>query len=107
MRPLNGFDLTDGSERDMEQLGRILSRRRWPGNVRQLQAEVKCIWAASKGDLKKMLKLTLECESKSEPEQLLEVLQLTNWNRREAARLLGVSEGTIRAHIKKLNLTKT
>ncbi len=102
-----GFDLTDGSEQDMEQLGRILSRRRWPGNVRQLQAEVKRIWAASKGDLRKMLKLAEESRPTSERDELLTVLEQTSWNRREAARLLGVSDTAVRRRIRKFNLSKT
>ncbi len=102
-----GFDLTDGGERDMEQLGRILSQRRWPGNVRQLQAEVKRIWAASKGDLRKMLKLAEESKPMSERDELLTVLEQTGWNRREAARLLGVSDTAVRRRIRKFNLSKT
>ncbi len=102
-----GFDLAEGSDQDLEQLGRILSRRRWPGNVRQLQAEVRRIWAASKGDLKRMLKLAEESRPMSERDELLTVLEQTNWNRRRAAQILGVSEGTIRYRLKKLNLTKT
>jgi transcriptional regulator of acetoin/glycerol metabolism len=38
---------------------------------------------------------------------LLAVLQECDWNRREAARRLGVSEGTIRARIKRFNLVES
>ena len=62
---------------------------------------------ALKGDLKKLLKLAEESRPMSERDELFTVLEQTNWNRRRAARILGVSEGTIRYRIKKLNLTKT
>lgn len=100
-----GFDLTkNGTERDIERLGKVLSQRSWPGNVRQLRAEIRHLWLLSHGDLSRMIELAVAGEATSEPEQLLEVLERANWNRREAARILGVSEGTIRNRIKKYHL---
>jgi DNA-binding NtrC family response regulator/tetratricopeptide (TPR) repeat protein len=100
-----GFDLTKNrSQRDIERLSKILSQRPWPGNIRQLRAEVRHLWLLSHGDISQMIDLAVESEITSEPEQLLEVLERTNWNRREAARILGVSEGTIRNRIKKYDL---
>ena len=37
-------------------------------------------------------------------DRLIEVLELTGWNRSKAASVLGVSEGTIRNRIKKYGL---
>jgi transcriptional regulator with PAS, ATPase and Fis domain len=100
-----GFDLTKNrSHREIERLSKILSERPWPGNIRQLRAEVRHLWLLSHGDLSQMIDLAVESEPTAEPERLLEVLEQTNWNRREAARVLGVSEGTIRNRIKKYDL---
>jgi transcriptional regulator with AAA-type ATPase domain/tetratricopeptide (TPR) repeat protein len=99
-----GFNLTDGNESEVERLGKILSHRTWPGNVRELEHEVKRLWTGAKGDLSRMIELALDSSSKSKPEFLLQLLEMHNWNRREVARELGVSEGTIRAWIKKLGL---
>jgi transcriptional regulator with PAS, ATPase and Fis domain len=102
-----GFDLTKNrSQRDIERLCKILNQRPWPGNIRQLRAEVRHLWLLSHGDLSQMINLAVESELTSEPEQLLEVLERTNWNRREASRIMGVSEGTIRNRIKKYDLRR-
>jgi DNA-binding NtrC family response regulator len=101
-----GFDLTNGHERQIERLGRILSHRIWPGNVRELEHEVKRLWTHAKGDVSRMIELTLDSSSKSKPELLLQLLEMYNWNRRRVARIMGVSEGTIRIWIKKFGLTR-
>jgi transcriptional regulator with PAS, ATPase and Fis domain len=101
-----GFNLTDGNELEVERLGKILSHRSWPGNVRELEHEVKRLWTHAKGDVSRMIELALETGSKPKRELLMELLELHNWNRREVARELGVSEGTIRAWIKKYGLTR-
>jgi DNA-binding NtrC family response regulator len=101
-----GFRLTDSNELEIQRLGKILSHRTWPGNVRELEHEVKRLWTHAKGDVSRMIELALETGPKSKHELLLELLELHNWNRREVARELGVSEGTIRAWIKKYGLTR-
>jgi DNA-binding NtrC family response regulator/tetratricopeptide (TPR) repeat protein len=101
-----GFSLTDGNESEVEQLGKTLSHRTWPGNVRELEHEVKRLWAHAKGDVSRMIELTLDSSSKSKPEFLLQLLEMHNWNRRRVARIMGVSEGTIRIWIKKFGLTR-
>lgn len=103
---LADFDLSNSNEKDIERLGKILSQHSWPGNVRQLKAEVTRLWLAAKSDVGRMIELAQERELKSEPEELLELLEQTNWNRREVARILGVSEATIRHRIKKYCLAK-
>ena len=98
-----GFDLTDGNEKDIEQLGKILSQRRWPGNVRQLKAEVSRLWLASRGNVTRMIELAQERGgTMAEYDELLAVLKETGGNQSKAAKLLGVSEGTIRYRLKKL-----
>jgi DNA-binding NtrC family response regulator len=101
-----GFSLTDSNELEVERLGKILSHRSWPGNVRELEHEVKRLWTHAKGEVSRMIELALETGPKSKHELLLELLEIHNWNRREVARELGVSEGTIRAWIKKYGLTR-
>ncbi len=96
-----GFDIAEGTEQEINQLGGLLSRRPWPGNVRQLKAEIQRLLVETRGDFVAMIELAKEGLPKTEQEQLLDALLRTGWNRREAARLLGVSEGTIRRWVKK------
>jgi DNA-binding NtrC family response regulator/tetratricopeptide (TPR) repeat protein len=101
-----GFNLTEGSEKDMEQLGRILSRRCWPGNVRELEAMMRRLCILGKYDVRRMIDLALERKSVSEREVLLAALEQTGWNRSKAAHILGLTEGTVRYRIKKHKLSK-
>ena len=88
----------------VEHLGSVLAERDWPGNVRELRTEVSRLWRASHGNIKRMIELTSAAKPQDGRKELLELLKETNWNRREAARRLGVSESTIRYRIKKYNL---
>jgi len=94
---------TDGHRDDFDRLAKILSNRRWPGNVRQLEAEIKRLTVTTDRDIARMIEFA-ETSLPSEREELLQVLQEVDWNRREAARRLGVSDSTIRNKIKKFNL---
>ncbi len=85
-------------------LTEVLCGRSWPGNVREFEAVVKRLWLSSAGDITRMIELAESVAVESQREELLEVLRDADWNRREAARLLGVSEGTIRYRIRKLDL---
>jgi len=92
------------SSAEIERLGKIMAHYDWPGNVRQLRTEINRLWFTSGGDLARMIELALEAGSKNEHERLKMVLRWTDWNRRETARLIGVSEGTVRNRIKKYGL---
>lgn len=60
------------------------------------------MWQATKGNDPKMLELARKRgEMAAERDELLTVLEQTNWNRRRAAQILGVSEGTVRYRLKK------
>ena len=48
-----------------------------------------------------------EDRAASERERLLAVLEDTNWNRRDAARRLGISDATIRRRIDQLGLVRS
>jgi two-component system response regulator PilR (NtrC family) len=99
-----GIALTDANEQEIERLADLLSQRPWPGNVRELEHEVKRLWMATKGDMARMLEQAQQYQPKSERDRLLEALEMAGGNRTQAARLLGVSEGTIRYRLKKLGL---
>jgi len=109
LRPLMVHFLTlagvevDESSPDFERLIKLLSRREWPGNVRQLEAEAKRLALLSGGQVSRMLKL-ISIHKTSERDGLVDILRQTGWNRREAARKLGVSDTTIRRKIKKYKL---
>jgi len=95
----------DEDEAKIKRLAEVLSNRDWPGNIRQFEAEVKRLALTTQGDFDRMITAAAEFADLSDREQLLIALQRTGWNRTEAARLLGVSEGTIRNRIKKLGIT--
>ena len=83
----------------------LLSDRDWPGNVRELKSDVERLYHLAEGDLKVMAALIEENFGDGSPrEKLLKVLYETNWNKREAARRLGIAESTIRYRINKYDL---
>ena len=82
----------------------VLTSHSWSGNVRQLKSALERLVLLSEKDLDRMVVLASHPQSLSDREQLLEILRQTDWNRREAARRLGVSEGAIRYQIKKYQI---
>ena len=61
--------------------------------MRQLKSELERLVLLSEKDLNRMVVLASHPQSLSDREQLMEILRQTDWNRREAARSLGLSEG--------------
>jgi transcriptional regulator with GAF, ATPase, and Fis domain len=94
----------DSNNGHLGRLGRILAGHDWPGNVRELRSEVNRLWLASGGRLSRMVALASPDKPHRDRSLLLKVLDETGWNRREVARRLGVTEGTIRYRIKKFDL---
>ncbi len=88
----------------VEQLATILSEHNWDGNIRELRNELKRLYLFADKSIEKMIELVDKQQPLSESKQLLSLLKETNWNRRETARILGVSEGAIRKRILKYNL---
>ncbi|MDH3938004.1 MAG: sigma 54-interacting transcriptional regulator [candidate division Zixibacteria bacterium] len=82
----------------------VLALQEYPGNVRELQARVKQLVTVGKNDIDRMIALAKQ--SGSERERTLKALESCDWNRREAALLLGVSEATVRRRIEKYALTQ-
>lgn len=102
----NGHDLESVSDRkNLESISKILAERSWPGHVRELKAEVNRLYLLAGGDLGRMAENAL-AENHDERERLLEALEQTGWNRRETARLLGISEGAVRYRIKKYEIAQ-
>jgi len=89
-----------------------LSGRDWlapdSGNVRELKSMVNRIHHLAKGDLSIMIDLLKDYDkgNESERDDLIRALIDTDWNQRETARLLGLTEGGVRYRIKKYKLKK-
>ncbi len=84
-------------------LGAIFAERSWPGNVRELEIEVKRLILLSRKSVTRMLELST-INQRSKKDETLMALERAGWNRREAARALGVSESTVRHRIKTYKL---
>jgi DNA-binding NtrC family response regulator len=82
----------------------LLAAHSWPGNVRQLKSDVSRLWLSSGGDIAEMVEMMASKPLPDKPDGLLNLLESTNWNRRETARILGVSETTVRNRIRRFNL---
>ncbi|MGP8321435.1 MAG: sigma 54-interacting transcriptional regulator [Methanosarcinaceae archaeon] len=100
-----GFNV-NGHKKHVDDVIRKFSRNHWSGNVRELRNNIKRLYLSSGKSMIKMSEQVNLHQSFSEKEELLSILNQTKWNKRETARILGVSEGTIRYRIKKYNLSK-
>jgi len=106
---LLGYKIDGGKyKKELKALSNILVKRNWPGNVRQLRGILLHLGFIAKGNLEKLTELIKNdsFENGTKREELLKALSETDWNQRETARLLNISEGTIRYRIKKYNLKK-
>ncbi len=81
----------------------VMRNRTWPGNVRQLKSEIARLALLAKADLSQLV-ATLTDVIPDERERLALLLEKTGWNRRETARILGVSDMTVRRWIKRLQI---
>jgi transcriptional regulator with GAF, ATPase, and Fis domain len=95
---------------------RLLLDYSWPGNVRELENTVEHAVVLAKGnqveawDLPSALRLTSAPPSKALMDQemrlLLEILEECGWNKKMAAKRLGVSRSTIYSMIRRHNLSR-
>ena len=90
----------DGADR----LAGVLALQEYPGNVRELQARVKNLLTVGKSDIDRMIELAKQAET--DRERLVKALESCDWNRREAARMLGLTESSVRRRIEKYALTQ-
>lgn len=94
----------DGHEAAMNRMVKLFSSWDWPGNIRQLQSEIRRLALLSGGDLARMGAAASD-RSPNKRDRLLAILNETGWNRREVARRLNLSEATIRRRIRVYKLT--
>jgi two-component system response regulator HydG len=98
---------------------RLLLDYPWPGNVRELENAIEHATVLAKGnrieitDLPAMLRspVVSPIEShgtmqKNEISLLRDVLEECNWNKKQAARRLGISRGTLYNKLKKYQIEK-
>ncbi len=108
MRPLveyflrtSGLDPT-AHPHQIERLSTVLARRHWPGNIRQLRAEIDGLVLMSNRDVRQMVALADKSNRRGEEcQKLLDALREANGNKSEAARRLGIHEATFRYRLKK------
>ncbi|MEW5924498.1 MAG: sigma 54-interacting transcriptional regulator, partial [Candidatus Zixiibacteriota bacterium] len=101
----NKVDMSDANQKTINDFCRFLSNRNWPGNVRELMAFIDRLNVLAGGDIDLMLRLARDGSS-TEREILLNILNETGWNRHETARILGISEGTVRNRIRQFDLKR-
>ncbi len=93
----------------------ILSQYKWPGNVRELESFIRrYVLEGGSGTCLELLKRShssnpdpgsaVEAVRKTEMDAILSSLNETQWNRRKAAELLGMSYSSLRRRISKYNL---
>ncbi|NMC43693.1 MAG: sigma 54-interacting transcriptional regulator, partial [candidate division Zixibacteria bacterium] len=96
------------------------SSRAWPGNVRQLESEVKKLvlfkTLANEDSLTDLAGVLVQDERDSgttslfdqveqfEKTLILQALRMADWNKSKAARALGIHESTLRAKMKRYDL---
>ena len=99
----NGYK-SNGNREALDRLAFLLSVPDYDGNIRELKNRVKALQHTSHDDIERMIELLMDDGFLSEHEWLTRILHRTSWNRREAARMLGVSETTVRNRIAKFDL---
>jgi transcriptional regulator with PAS, ATPase and Fis domain len=99
----SGMTSPNGHTKQLEQLTALLSSHNWPGNVRELESTVKRLWLVCRGDLSRMTQVAADELSDCVNAELAEVLAECDGNKSKAARVLGVTEGTIRRRLKQLD----
>ena len=97
----HGYDGSRDDHAAVEQLSLRLSQHSWPGNVRELESAVRRLWLRTHGDLACMAQLAAEENATTELDSVMAALVECGGNQRQAARRLGISEGTVRYRLRK------
>ena len=97
-----------------EEAMQLLTRYDWPGNIRELQHALERAFVVSKGNYLPATALPAELFSGTEavvfngnelgPEQIIDALKKTGWNKSRAARLLEISRRTIYRKIEEFGI---
>jgi two-component system, NtrC family, response regulator HydG len=111
----NKFKMTVESISD--EVFNALMRYTWPGNVRELEHCIERAVILSRGEAITLSHIPSEIVSQmkkneshikmrnaNEPQEILNILSKTDWNKAKAARLLGISRKTFYQKIKKHNI---
>jgi DNA-binding NtrC family response regulator len=98
---------SNGDRSPLTRLASTLSSHDWPGNVRELKAEIERLALVCERDLIRMAAMVMPPDCDADRDHLMQLLEETNWNRSEVARLMGVSEGAIRYRIRALGLASS
>lgn len=94
---------TNGDESAISELITILSSYAWPGNVRELEHTIRRLWVTNSGSVTRMSQAVSEDLAHIEDSSFVAVIAECGGNKSKAARMLGVSEGTIRYRLKQGN----
>jgi DNA-binding NtrC family response regulator len=84
----------------LAELCELLVSREWPGNIRELGVYIRREYHAAGGDIASIWEAVKE-STLPKRELLLRILEEAGGNQSEAARRLGLSEGTIRYQMRK------
>lgn len=98
---LSELGYANGHPGELGSFVRALVSYEWPGNVRELNHLVSRLWVNGRGDIAAMTRLASEELTRVDECELETVLAECGGNQREAARRLGVSEGTVRYRLRK------
>lgn len=93
--------ISNGSRSHIDALLSAMSGCYWSGNVRELRAMLLRVAYQSAGDFDRMIELAREETSRLNDTALEHAMLEADGNQSEAARMLGVSEGSIRYRLKK------
>ncbi|UCG62975.1 MAG: sigma 54-interacting transcriptional regulator [Candidatus Zixiibacteriota bacterium] len=93
---------TNGNRRHIENLSDTLSRRNWPGNIRQLRAEINYLVLVSDRNVRRMVKEAEKFDRHAEDyRKLTKAIEDAGGNQSLAARRLGIPESTLRYRLAK------
>ncbi len=91
-----------GQEEHTSQLSQALSKREWPGNIRQLRAEINYLVVIADRDISRMVAVAEQSQRRSdEYQKILQALEKAGGNQSLAARTLGIPESTLRYRLAK------
>ncbi len=92
------------SDEKVDQLAAILACFDYPGNVRELRSVVQRLAVQARGDINRLIEQAQSWNGLTDDEFLRRLLSRSGGRRTEVARVLGVSEATVRNRLRKLGV---